>query len=172
MERQSIRRGSEKAVARFLEITGARPSEDRRRGDAILSVEGKDHYVEIKQCRAEWYETNTVNQIRPIQFIPLVVYNPERATWYVSSATRIVRLASKKQRGQHTEIPYECINLSLSKLESDACDEKDLRSRVEAACLEAEAHSELRIVLQDLLRELQEVRDRYHPLIRGVLGDE
>ena len=52
----------EDAESLFLQLTGARPSGRKSRGDAILDVDEEAHYVEVKRCCS----SHTVNQVRAI----------------------------------------------------------------------------------------------------------
>jgi len=69
------------------------------------------HYVEVKRTKQ-----TTVNQVRAVKYIPLVVYSPPSESWYVVSPDEIVRLVGKKSRGQHTENPFESATLRLRDL--------------------------------------------------------
>ena len=103
-----ISREGDDAEMRFIQLTGARWSDDKSAGDAILDVDREAHYVEVKQCSA-----TTVNQVRAIKFIPLVVWHSRSARWHVLARHELVQRIVTKDRGQHTEIAFECATLSL-----------------------------------------------------------
>ncbi len=61
--------GGRSAEAMFRELTGAEPSAEAAKGDATL----EGYQVEVKRATS-----NTVNQVRAVKYIPVVVYD-ERA---------------------------------------------------------------------------------------------
>lgn len=110
--RQSIRNEGEGAEFRFLQfVSGARASESASAGDAVVDVEGLPSYVEVKQC-----DSKTINQVRPVKYIPCVVWLTSRdpAMWLVFSPDDLLRIAASKKRGQHTELAFECMNISVT----------------------------------------------------------
>lgn len=89
-----ISRAGRIAEQRFREITGAAPTGRTSDGDALL--EGRP--VEVKQA-----STNTLNQVRPVKYLPLVVLDTRTSGWYVVPPDEVVRLAAQRGRGQHTD---------------------------------------------------------------------
>ena len=119
------------------------------------------HYLEIKQCHS-----NTVNQVRAIKFIPLIILAPNLAPrWVVLPPQEVVRLVAGRARGQHTEIPFESANLSLNGIpDRFRCPDQELPQRVEEAIRGARRYAAVGAELarlQDSLEELKtEVRNR------------
>jgi hypothetical protein len=90
----------------FRRITGSSRLKNAE-GDAELS----GCRVEIKTA-----STQTVNQVRPLKYLTLVIFDTKHKEWYVVPANVIVEYASAKMRGQHTEIAFECMTLRIDKL--------------------------------------------------------
>ncbi len=164
MVRQAIRAEGDHAVACFLRLViGGRASDDQKQGDAVIPVDDGDYYVEIKECHAAFGGPGTINQIRAIKYTPLVIQAPERRCWYVVPASELVRLAAQKERGQHTEIPFECMNLALAQLEDRGfeCSDQDLSSRVMEAVRIGKREDRLRVLMGDLLQAIRELGEEY-----------
>lgn len=164
MARQAIRREGDKAVTRFRQfVAGSKDTDDQKRGDAVVSVDGEDHYVEIKECHAAAHRSGTLNQVRPIKYIPLVVDAPERGCWYVIPANELVRIAATKERGQHTEIPFECMNLTLRQLEDKGfeCADNKLSQTVIEAVRQGKQEEALQRLMVELLEKVRELGQGY-----------
>lgn len=129
------------AEQRFREITGAAPTESAPDGDALL--EGRP--VEVKQA-----STNTLNQVRPVKYLPLVALDKRTSEWYVVPPDVVVYLAAQRDRGQHTENPFESVTLNLAKLSDFRVAEADLRSATIAAFRQGDRRSDLRAAMQEI----------------------
>ena len=92
-------------------VTNVRRSNDFSAGDTEVFIDGNWHHVDVKECNS-----NTINQVRAIRYQTLVIYND--GVWFVIPPQEVVRLMAQKSRGQHTEIPFECANLTLSQLQT------------------------------------------------------
>jgi hypothetical protein len=123
-----ISHAGKSAEERFRELTGAEKSPAAAMGDAVLDGIG----VEIKKA-----SSNTINQVRAVKYIPLVVLDDPSDQWYVVPAHEVVRQVAVKSRGQHTEIPFECATLSLKNVASYAVSAADLRAAGNAAAQES-----------------------------------
>lgn len=168
MARQAIRNEGAPAEQAFLAIVAmARASDSAKRGDAIVSRDGIDHYIEIKHTTS-----NTINQIRAVKFIPLVIYSPqEPLPWAVIPAHEVVRLVVEKERGQHTELALESANLSLSGISASfRCGDAGLSQAVHGAIGAASAYQELREVLTELLQNLSEMKEQFREKVRAALA--
>ncbi|MDD3531401.1 MAG: hypothetical protein PHV99_02320 [Candidatus Pacebacteria bacterium] len=152
MARQAIRHEGDNAEERFrLFVKGSKKSDNAKLGDARVPVKGELRYVEIKECHS-----NTINQIRAIKFIPLVIYNGQ--TWIVLPPHEIVRLVTKKSRGQHTEIPFESANLSRNSIPKEfECSDSELNARVQAAIKEGDRNADIAQEMRNLLSQLQKI---------------
>lgn len=95
------------AESRFILLTGATPALRAADGDALL----EGNLVEVKGATS-----TTLNQVRATKYITLVAYDARTDDWYVVPAHEVVRQVSRKQRGQHTENPFESATLSLRNL--------------------------------------------------------
>jgi len=153
MARQAIRHEGDKAETVFLSLVGpSRKSTNSKRGDAEVHVDGEWHFVEIKECHS-----NTINQVRAIKYIPLVIYSPQNAyPWLVVPPQQVVLLVSTKSRGQHNEIPFECANLSLNSMPQVFwCRDDELGRRVVDAIQEGNTFDELHTAMRELEGELK-----------------
>jgi len=162
MARQAIRNEGNQAENKFVElVNGASISEVAALGDVIVSVDGVEHYVEIKQCGTR---SGTINQVRAIKYIPRVVWASLREKWYILPPNRLVRVAAGKERGQHTEIPFECMNLGMPVNagipHAMVCEDHELSAGIREAILEGERLPECRERMRLLLQDICELRER------------
>lgn len=102
---------------RYRDLTGASESPRAGLGDAVLD----GHFVEIKAA-----SKSTLNQVRAVKYIPLVVFHGPTRQWYVVPPHVVVKLCCAKARGQHSENPFESSTLSLGNLGSHRVSETDL----------------------------------------------
>lgn len=156
-----ISRGGKVAERLFLEITGAEPAPRASDGDALL----EGNLVELKQA-----STNTLNQVRPLKYLPLVVYHTARKCWYVVPAHELVRLATDKPRGHHNECAYECAQFNLSRLAEFEVDAADLRERTLRAVEESAAYPALRDEMERVLAVAREMAVEAREHVRAKLS--
>ena len=164
MERQAIRLQGETAEKFFRRLVpSAQPPHSESRGDARITVDGQEYHVEIKECHALPGRSGTINQIRPIKYITLVVYAPRRECWYVVPPNDLVYLAAQKSRGQHTEIPFECMNLTIRQLDDQGfkCIDADLPARVFEAVRKGKRDAETRKTMTNLFSAIKALRQEY-----------
>lgn len=169
MARQAIRHEGDEAESLFLSLVkSARRSDSQKKGDAVVDVDGKSHYVEVKQCTS-----NTINQVRAIKFIPLVVLAPQLSPqWLVVPPHEIVRLVVSKARGQHTEIPFESANLSLKGIAARfGCEDSDLDDTVTDAIRLSGKYSGVRAELGKLSSVLARLNEDTKTAIRLALNE-
>ena len=167
---QAISREGDKAEELFLQLVSAsRRSSSAAMGDAVVTVDGKDVSIEVKKCSSD-RGIGTINQVRAIKFIPLVVYNPAIDRWYVVPATELVRFATQKSRGQHTEIPYESMNIGLGNIGDWECDPRELGGRLIEAVRFDRANERLKAAMSELLQGIKEAREEYRVRVDGDLG--
>ena len=130
-------------------ITGASPTDRAALGDAVLD----GVTVEIKATK----KTVTLNQVRAVKYLPLVVWFAAEDAWYVIPAHRIVAIVSGRKRGQHTENPFESATLNLKRLtEFRLSGERELASAVADAAAESAAFPQLE---QEMRRVLADAKD-------------
>lgn len=136
MTEYGISGGGREAEERFLSLTGASKVAVSSKGDALLD----GHLVEVKQATK-----NTLNQVRAVKYLPLVVYYRPADEWYVIPAHEVVRRIAAKSRGQHSEIAFECATLSLASLgEFKVDDPGELRAHTLMAVAASAEFPELR----------------------------
>ena len=138
-----ISRAGQTAEQRFREITGAAPTEKAADGDAL--IDGRP--VEVKQA-----STNTLNQVRAVKYLPLIVLDKRTDDWYVVPPDVIVRLVARRSRGQHTENPFESVTISRTKIRDCKVDEADLRAATIGALRQGDSRPDLR----DAMREIKD----------------
>jgi len=173
-KRAAIRNEGRDAEQRFIDLVeGARDSDHQARGDAMVQVDGQDAYVEVKECHAKAGRSGTINQVRSIKYITCVVWAPGHGCWYVISPDQLVGIAATKNRGQHTEIPFECMNFGIPNIPTELhtkCSDEELSEVVHQAVRRGRRHVQVQKAMADLLREIQDLRDRYISDIRQLLG--
>ena len=139
-----------KAEQRFREITGATKPDKASAGDALLD----GRFVEVKET-----STDTLNQVRPVKYSPLVAFDKRTSTWHVVPPDVVVRLSAQRKRGQHTENPFESVTLNLAKLSAFSVAEGDLHSATIAAFERGDGRP-------DLKDAMKEVRDKASELAK------
>lgn len=157
---EGISRSGNYAEERFRHITGASTVEQSSDGDAVLG----GYLVEIKQASSP-----TINQVRAVKYLPLVVYNPKLETWYVVPPDEVIRLVALKRRGQHTENPFECASLSASKIAAYLVGEEELRSEVLDAIEQGEAKTGLKQAMETIRLECKDLAQRSRRLVKEAL---
>jgi hypothetical protein len=99
--------GGRSAEDLFISLTGAERVAKAALGDAVL--EGR--HIEIKRA-----SSSTLNQVRAVKYLTLVVHYSPTNAWYVVPAHVVVLMVSRRFRGQHTENPFESATLNLNNL--------------------------------------------------------
>lgn len=165
-KRQAIRQEGQDAEKTFLVLVpNSRLSDNAKLGDVIVTLDDStEHYVEVKECHATTVQAGTINQVRAIKFITCVVWAPNQQRWYILSPDQLVRLAATKNRGQHTEIPFESMNFTLRTLPDEfhsKATDAELASAVQAAIRRGNASAGLKELMQSLQKEIVKVKDRY-----------
>lgn len=137
-----------------------------------MIVDSRKEYVEIKESHAKPGKPATINQVRAIKYTCCVIWAPNRDCWYVISPDQLVHIAAKKERGQHTEIPFECMNFTLGFLNEnhDLCTKcsknSDLAEKVTAAIRRGRDNKVLSCLMSSLLDEIQTLRDKYRKRVQ------
>ncbi len=148
-ESVGIRSQGRSAEDLFIKLTGAQKAAKAALGDAIL----EDRFVEVKQA-----SSSTLNQVRAVKYIPLVVYEDTSNSWYVVPAHVVVLEVSRKSQGQHTENPFESSTMNLRRLGAYRLEDgSHLRERTLAAIEQSDAYPELQRLMRDILSESKEL---------------
>lgn len=167
-DRFGISGGGRSAEDLFRQITGAAPAASAAQGDALL----EGHPVEVKRATSV-----TLNQVRAVKYLPIVVHFTPTDEWYVVPAHVVVAAVSQKRRGQHTENPFESATLSLKNLQPwKVGDPYRLREATLEAIAASDRYPELRAAMEGVLREsrgladasLERVRELLHQLGLGT----
>ncbi len=169
-KRQAIRHEGDHALQAFLRLVpGSRESDNAKLGDAIVKADGAEYYVEVKECHASAGEAGTINQVRPIKFIPCVVWAPNQQSWYILSPDQLVLLAATKKRGQHTEIPFESMNFTLSSLPAEyhsKASDDELGAKVVAAIRRGIGAENMKDLMQSLMADIVAIKMKYIEAVR------
>ncbi len=169
MSRQTIRHEGDAAEARFLELVrDSRKSAQPKQGDCEVLSGGTWRQVELKQC----HRGGTINQVRAIKCIPLVIQCPPRGGgWVVIPPADLVRLVATKSRGQHNEIPFECANLTLNSLPDEyVCGDTALEAAVREALVESSSLAAARKVMSELTDGVRTLNETIKKRVRDLLG--
>ncbi|MDQ3035102.1 MAG: hypothetical protein M3Y87_22035 [Myxococcota bacterium] len=129
----------------FCALTGATKAATARQGDAVLN----GCNIEVKKASAQ-----TINQVRAVKYIPLVVFHEPTSTWYVVAAHVVVCLVSSKARGQHTENPFESATLNVFALgKYKVAAPEDLKQATLQAIADAERYPEMKAAMAAVLAD-------------------
>ena len=139
-----ISKSGKSAEESFRKITGASKSPKSSIGDAILC----GYAIEVKKA-----SSNTINQVRAVKWIPLVVRDDKHDEWYVIPAPDVVELVSLKKRGQHTENPFESATLSVANIERFRVEKSELKNCVLRAVARGKKFSVLRKATEKVLSD-------------------
>lgn len=162
-ETYGISSGGGSAEQRFRDLTGARPPSRSSDGDAVL----EGHAVEVKRAASA-----TLNQVRAVKYLPLVVWDDRSGDWYVVPAHVAVAEVSRKRRGQHTENPFESATLSLNRLRKYRVDEAgELRLRRLDAIEASSGYLRLRDEMERVLADSRALADETIARVRRVRED-
>jgi len=104
--RAAIRSEGQGAEDLFIQlVSGARASDKAKLGDAIVTVDRKDDYVEIKECHAATGKSGTIHQVRAIKYICCVVWAPNRECWYVVAGSMTVQATCESGKRRRASSP-------------------------------------------------------------------
>lgn len=166
--RQTIRHEGDNAKNMFRRmVTNVRRSNDFSSGDTEVFIDGNWYHVDVKDC-----QSSSVNQVRAIRYQTLVIFND--GVWYVLPPQEVVRLVAQRSRGQHTEIPFECANISLSQIQSVyRCSDAQLAERVYAAIRmgQQEQYKEVKRIMEDLYSDLIRLKERTKSSVTAILEE-
>jgi hypothetical protein len=156
-----ISHGGRSAEDMFITLTGAQRVARAALGDAVL--EGR--HVEVKHA-----SSSTLNQVRAVKYLPLVVYHSPSDYWYVVPAHVVVLEVSQKSRGQHTENPFESATINLNRLAAFRLEDRSLlRARTVAAIAESDQYPELQQLMAQILIESKNLASDSIARVRQLL---
>ncbi len=137
------------AEDQFFYYTNAQKTDRAAAGDAVID----GHIVEVKKASSV-----TINQVRAVKYITLVVLDTKRSKWFVVPPDEVVRLVAKKNRGQHTENPFESATLSTNNiLNCEVTDPTKLRTAVIDAAQQGENSPKLKKAMEEVKRKAVEL---------------
>jgi len=153
------------AEEKFRDQTGAEKPHENFEGDAIL----RGHPVEIKKANG-----GTVNQVRPARYTTLAIYIEREDTWFVIPPHEVVKLATLRSRGQHTENPFECMALTVKHLPSRfklvRPTPQQLLARALSAIAEGEEHIDVKNKMATVIGECSRMAAKHLTQVRRLLG--
>ncbi len=144
MASEGISNLGQRAEELFRQHSGASKAPSSSVGDARLC----GRLVEVKRA-----SSTTINQVRAVKYIPLVILDSRNDTWFVVPPDEIVRQVASRIRGQHTENAFESATLSLTRL-SDfrIAGPSELKKATREAIERGDSHPELKNAMADILR--------------------
>jgi hypothetical protein len=111
-----------------------------------------------------------------VKYTTLVAYDAENDAWYVVPACDVVALIAGKERGQHTENPFESSTLSLRNLGHFKVASANLSAACDAAVVKSDGKpllkQKMKDVLQEYFKELEDESLRDNFVITYELLDE
>jgi hypothetical protein len=165
-----------KAKPMFTEVKRA-SGKCKPLGDIQFIYKNASHYVEVKQCTSKESKNKTrigtINQIRPMKFIPLVVWDPSVDSWYVVPASKQIEMALDKLRGQHNELAWECTNISIKQIDAVRCNEDQTAERIARAIDEdSTICKNAKFIFSNLLTKLRSLKKDTDEKIKEVLSNK
>lgn len=162
----SISNSGDDVEVEFRQLTKAEKAPKASIGDALFGPNASP--VEVKKA-----STTTINQVRAVKYITLVVKDTRTGKWYVVPAHEVVRLVSKKNRGQHTENPFESSTLSIRDLEKFVVqNEADLVQRVTDAIASADKFPTVKAAMDRILDDSKELAATALGAVRSLVAKE
>ena len=154
----------------FAKLTGFSPTSKSNDGDFIY----KGSSIEVKKVTLNTKTRNgTINQIRALKNLVLVIHISNRRKWIVLDSREVFSLVtSMKKRGQHCESPFECCNISIANLRDAGLIEipsKELKKKVISAVIRTRRDFKLKVLSQTLLHENKVVAKKHHRLVQEAL---
>lgn len=136
----------------FRSVTGAIKPENKKIGDAVL----QGHVIEVKAVGG-----GTLNQVRAVKYSVLVAHDTSSDEWYVVPPHEVVRLVSKKARGQHTENPFESATIAIKSLQPHKISGPSaLLSATRAAIAAGQQHPKVKAAMAQVLKESIELAQK------------
>ena len=142
---------------------------DKKHGTHKLTVVQADQRQSLFVV-AKAVGAGTINQIRPYRCVPLLLWDADQNAWYLISATNILHIAAQKNRGQHTESPFECCNLNFREFNSYECPSSQIVSKVKESYAELESTPQIRALMADHILNIQEAVTQAKAQLRSVLS--
>jgi hypothetical protein len=158
--RVGISKTGNKAEDLFRALTSSQKPTDAVLGDAVKN----GIYAEVKKVSGD-----TLNQVRALKYITLVAYDADRDNWYVVPACDVVALIAVKERGQHTENPFESATLSLRHLGPYKVASTDLSTSWAAAVQKSDGKPLLKQKMKDVLKECKDLSTKHKNEVRAML---
>ena len=138
----------------------------KAKGDAIITLNGKEYYVEIKKT--------TWNQTRPYKYLCCIGYDPSENVWVVVPPDVVMKMAQGK-KGQHTKNPFVCIGLgkTIAKcFEQYRCEEQELESKIHEAILQGEKNIAMKKAAETLRQREIDRTKQDNLLIENILTNQ
>ena len=128
-------------------------------GDGKIDYNNKEYYYELKSSTKKFSETIKLNQIRAIKCIPVIIYSQTDNKWALVSPQDIMSAASKKKRGQHSELFIENCGLSNKNFDLKIIESNELISELEKMFILVETDT-----VKKLIKKSEEIKERLQKL--------
>jgi len=158
--RVGISKTGNKAEDLFRTFTSSQKPTEAVLGDAVKN----GIYAEVKKVSGD-----TLNQVRAVKYITLVAYDADRDDWYVVPACDVVALIAVKERGQHTENPFESATLSLRHLGPYKVSSSDLSTAWAAAVQKSDGKTLLKQKMKEVLQECKNLSATHKMAVRALI---
>ena len=121
--------------------------------------------MEVKQATR-----TTINQVRAVKYLPIAIYYTPAGDWYVVPAHVVVAFVSRKERGQHTENPFESATLNLATLARwRVAEPAELRSATLAAIEASARYPALKQAMEQVRRRARTLADESLADVRALV---
>ncbi len=158
--KSGISKTGNKAEELFRALTSSQKPPKAALGDAVKN----GIYAEVKKV-----SENTLNQVRAVKYITLVAYDSEKKEWYVVPACDVVELIAGKERGQHTENPFESATLTLRIIGPYKVSGSDLSAAWAAAVEKSDGKPLLKQKMDEVLEECKKLSTKHKKEVREML---
>lgn len=141
-------------------------------GDGIFIGNNSSFVYEVKTTEAQSTSNVSLNQVRAIKCIALIVYFKTLQKWAVLSPIEVLEFAIEKNRGQHNEISLECAAISTSKIpEQNYCTEEEIIYKLEetSSVFFSDEYKRVKIFCDSFLNNLQSLNDLSKKTIEAMV---
>jgi hypothetical protein len=158
--RVGISKTGNKAEVLFRSLTSSLKPKEAALGDAVKN----GIYAEVKKVSGD-----TLNQVRAVKYITLIAYDADLDNWYVVPACDVVALIAVKERGQHTENPFESATLSLRNLGPFKVSSANLSAAWAAAVAKSDGKPLLKQKMKDVLADCKKLSSEHKSAVRALI---
>ena len=142
-------------------------------GDGKIDFNNKEYFYELKSSTKKFSDNIRLNQVRAIKCIPLIIYSDLEDRWAIVSPKDVMKAASTKKRGQHSELFFECCQLSNKNFNLNIIENKDLIPEIEKMLtyMESDEIKKLIIKAEEIKSKLQDLSEKWKKEIEEVINE-